>query len=561
MSPLSRREFLSQASQAAVSWHLASLSTLAAEGNTGPDRSTPMPARLNDLRLHPIDLRDPIRLGVEHIYRGAINRKRGCLPLVRFGLSEKTPWARHEYWGSPHMVGRFLDALAVSAPILALPADEEAVAGLRQLLHQSLDNSTGFAFETLPDPQGRRTAAMHNCREVLLALTGLLRWRGCERSRELARRLVRAIEAGTRETGTFPSTTLLETGWDASAPDQDHPNYNSGRLIGALVKYYRVTQDPVALDLAVRLADYNIAHTFTPEGELTGGAGTHLHSTEGTVTAIIDLGRLTHDAKYLDLGKRLYDVGLRPWRTSFGWAKESRDGNPGRGEANNTGDFIEAALLLGQAGHRQYFDDAERFLRNGLLASQIVNTDWIAPPDGTADTDDYIYSDVRERARGAFAFTTPNDYNSYNTDLVGGAVQSLCEAWEATVTGDQAGQHVNLLFSRDTAALSLRSWLPEDGRIEVTARQPGPLFVRLPAWVDRAAVKMSVNGAEQAPRLLRHEVFLPALRPADQVVLTFPQVRQQTTEAAAGYPEPYRLEWVGDTVVDIAPQGQIARLY
>jgi hypothetical protein len=561
MNSTTRRDFLTQAGQAVLAWQLANVAAGAAEGNAGADRSTPMTPRLNDFRLHPIDLREPIRLGVDHIYHGAINRKRGCLPLVRFGLTDKTPWARHEYWGSPHMVGRFLDVLAVSAPILAQPADDEAVEGLRQLLHQCLDNPSGFAFDTFPDPQGRRNAAMHHCREVLLALTGLLRWRGCERSGELARRLVRAIETATRETGTFPAPMLLESGWDSTSTEPNCPNTHSGRLIGALVKYYRVTADPVALDLAVRFADHNIAHTFTPEGDLTPAAGTHLHSTEGTVTALIDLGRLTNEAAYLEQGRRLYDVGLRPWRTSFGWAKEGRDGSPGRGEANNTGDFIEAALLLGQAGYRQYFEDAERFLRNGLLASQIVNTDWIAAPDGTPDTEDHIYSNVRERARGAFAFTTPNEYHSYNTDLAGGAVQSLCEAWEAGITTDQAGEHVNLFFSRDTAALSLRSWLPEEGRLEITLRQARPLFVRLPSWVDRGTVKVQVNGEARPPHFLRHEVSLAPLQRDDHVVLTFPQLRQQTTEAATGYPEPYRIDWVGDTVVGIAPQGQIARLY
>jgi hypothetical protein len=294
---------------------------------------------------------------------------------------------------------------------------------------------------------------------------------------------------------------------------------------------------------------------------LTAAAGTHLHSTEGTVTALIDLGRLTHEAAYIEIGRHAYDMGLRPWRTAFGWAKEGRDGNPGRGEANNTGDFLEAALLLGQAGYREYFGDAERFLRNGLLASQIVNTDWIPAYDGTPDTEDYFYSDVRQRARGAFAFTTPNDYHSYNTDLVGGAVQSLCEAWEAILTEDQAGWHVNLLFSKETEVLSLRSRLPEEGPLEITMHQAHPLFVRLPSWLEREALQVRVNGESRPLHFHRQEVFLPDLKPGDRVALTFPPARQQTTETATGYAEPYRVEWLGDTIVDISPQGQIARLY
>ena len=49
-----------------------------------------------------------------------------------------------------------------------------------------------------------------------------------------------------------------------------------------------------------------------------------------------------------------------------------------RGEANNTGDLIEAALLLGDAGYSRYFEDADRMLRNHLLASQVVDTSWVA---------------------------------------------------------------------------------------------------------------------------------------------------------------------------------------
>ena len=524
--------------------------------------------RLNDLRLKAIDLRQFIRLGVEHIYRGAINRKRGCLPLVRFGLTESPSWARHEYWGSPHMVGRFLDALAVSAPIIDLPDDEEAIDGLRKLLFDCLDNPTGFAFDTLPNPEGKRSAAMHHCREVLLALTGLMQWQGCDKSRALARQFVRTIEAATRETHTFPASILFEDGWEEKPAEENYPNTHSGRLIGALVKYYRVTNDPVALDIAMRFAEHNIAHTFTSAGELTELAGTHLHSTEGTVTAIIDLGILTNTAHYIDLGKRLYDVGLRPWRTSFGWAKESRSLSAGRGEANNTGDFIEATLLLGQTrdpnsgefGY-EYFSDAERMIRNGLLASQIVNTDWIPAYDGTPDTDDYFHSDVKSRARGAFAFTTPNDYHSYNTDLVGGAVQSLCEAWQAVFTKSRAGLHVNLLFSKESAEVTMRSHLPEEGRLEITLHQAYPLFVRMPSWVPGDELQVLVNGQAYSPGFHRQEICIPGLVPEDKVELIFPQTKQRTTESAAGYDEPYEIDWLGDTIIDISPPGKIARLY
>ena len=408
---MERREWLAQTGLTLMAARLApAAGQLPASG--GGSR-----ARLNPWRLRDADLRSYMLLGVRHIYRSAINRDRGCLPYVRFNLTEEPTWARHEYWGSPHMVGRFLDALAVCSPILELPPDREAVEGLQRLLHQSVDHPSGLAFDTLPGPDGKRTAALHHSREVLLGLLGLRQWQGSEPSIHLARRFVRRLEEVTRDTGSFPSDKYSEEGW-ISSPTRKL-NQTSGRLIGALVKYFRATGDSVAVELARRFAAVNIENCFTSEGELTPDAGEHLHSSEGTMASLIDLGLLTGEQQYLKMGRLLYDVGLRRWRTSWGWAKESRNDQPGRGEANNTGDFVEAALLLGRSGHPRYFQDAERMIRNGLLASQVVATDWI-PQSSLADTRDYAYARIRDRARGAFAFTLPNAYHSYNTDLMGG---------------------------------------------------------------------------------------------------------------------------------------------
>ena len=313
---MERRDWLTHAGMTLLATRLARAAG-PPPGSGGESR-----ARLNPWRLKDADLRSYMLLGVRHIYRSAINRSRGCLPYVRFNLTEEPTWARHEYWGSPHMVGRFLDALAVCSPILDLPADREAVEGLQRLLHESIANPSGLAFDTLPGPDGKRTAALHHSREVLLGLLGLRNWQGSESSIQLARRFVRTLEGVTRSTGAFPSDKYSEEGWIPSPTRK--LNQTSGRLIGALVKYFRATDDSLAVELATRFAEANIQACFTSEGELTPVAGEHLHSSEGTMTSLIDLGLLTGEQRYLKMGRLLYDVGLRRWRTSWGWAKESR---------------------------------------------------------------------------------------------------------------------------------------------------------------------------------------------------------------------------------------------
>ena len=516
--------------------------------------------RLNPWRLEPIDLRRFMRLGVEHIYHGAVDRRRGCLPFATFNLTDPPACAKHDYWGSPHIAGRFCDALAVTSDIVDVPADHEVIDGLRKLLHDSLDNPSELPFDSFPwPPDDKRTALMHNCREVLLGLLGLWQWQGCEHSEVLARKLVRTIEKMTCQSDAFPSWILHEDGW--AKPEPDKLNYTTGRLIGALVAYYRVTEDEMAIDLAKRFAEMNIRETFTAEGRLTTAAGMHLHSTEGTMASLLDLGVLLGDERYLQIGKQIYDVGLVPWRTSYGWAKEMTEekdaSKSNRGEANNTGDFIEAALRLGQAGYPQYYSDAERFIRNGLLASQVVETDWI-PQSDLADEKDVVYSNIRQRAKGAFAFTTPNGYHSYNTDLVGGSLQSLSQAYRQIVTNDALGVHVNMHFHCDSPWLTLRCHMPEEGRLEIHMLEEASLYVRLSDDLNRQDVMLQVNGKHQTAEWKASELFVGRLSPADAVVVMFPLHKRQTQEATPEHGT-FDIDWIGDTIVGMTPmQGNIS---
>jgi hypothetical protein len=557
MTRQTRRTFLQKSvATVAAATVLPSGLTAAEQPLTNGSLSADRP-RLNPWRLEPVDLRRFMRLGVEHIYHGAVDRRRGCMPFVRCQLTESPARLAHEFWGSPHMVGRFLDALAVTADCIDVPEDAEVINGLRTLLHKSLDNPLGFPVDAGIDPAVKQpSATMHNCRETLLGLAALSQWQKCERSTELARKFVRTIEAATRKSRTFPSQQLTKDQW--LEPESNILNTTSGRLIGGLIAYYRATKDDLAIDLAKRFADINIQETMTSEGQLTPAAGTHLHSTEGTVTALLDLGIVTGENRYFEFAKRVFDIGLKPWRTSWGWAKETRDDGRGRGEANNTGDLIEAALIIAQNGNPQYFREAERFIRNGLLASQIVTTDWIIPSN-QRDTDDCIFTDIRRRARGAFAFTTPNGYHSYNTDLMGGALQSLAMAQRQIVTQDDAGIHINMLFSCDSPWLRLCCQIPKEGRLSIQMRKAATVFVRL-GDVNRQDVVVTVDGQKRPVVWNKTELALGLLTPSMDVAIVFPLSEHRTSETPRGYGA-YDIKWLGETVIAMQPHDDGVPLY
>ena len=224
--------------------------------------------------------------------------------------------------------------------------------------------------------------------------------------------------------------------------------------------------------------------------------GVHFYSAAYTLA---QLGDLTDDSALLERVRAFYDNGLWEIRDEIGWVIESSsdDSPPDRGERNNTRDIVETALILGRRGHPEYFQDAERIIRGHLLPAQVRDNSFIADPPNPLGEDGL--RDVSARHLGAFGFPAPYGHQplglervSFNMDIVGGAVASLCEVLrEAVVT--TAGSHsVNLLFDHATDAVRV-DVSPAGGDVTTTVQTPAPLWIRLPTWADRS--ELTVRGA------------------------------------------------------------------
>ena len=519
-----------------------------------------IPFILNPERQEHSDLRKFMTHGIGHIYNGAIDRRYNCMPFVRFNLNDSAPNAIHIPWGCPHMVGRFSDALAVCAPIIKFEADNEADSAFRKYLHDCLDNKFCMPFHITLNPSDpeNKSGWIHNCREVLLGLLGLARRKGDVSSLELAKKFVRAIDNATKETGTFPSGAISSEGWGSFAKDE--LNMTSGRLIRALLVYYHDTGDTLGIEIARRFADVNIRETFTPDGGLKPESGNHLHSTLGTMTGLLDLGYLTGETSYSNLGRLLYENGLKKWRTSYGWAKEYKtyddktNWHYDSGEANNTGDYIEAALILGKNYDPSYFADAECFVLNGLLASQLLDTDWIVQSD-KADERDTVYSEIRKRSFGAFVFTTPNGYKHYHTDLMGGALQSLAETYNSIVTKAKSGVHVNMFFPCELNGVKIETSLPKKGFVRITAIEDMALNVRLPDWIEKETLKIKSDGKlkKLKPAAEKNMLTFGQVQKGFSVELAFNPMIRETKESAPGYENIFDIKWNGAFITGIRP--------
>ena len=230
------------------------------------------------------------------------------------------------------------------------------------------------------------------------------------------------------------------------------------------------------------------------------------------MSSLAQLADLTSDSALMDRVRAFYDNGLWEMRDELGWSIEitKPDADPDLGELNNTGDILETALILGRWGHTQYFHDAERIIRGYLLPSQLRDVSWVQDPPNPEGVDGK--RDVANRLRGAFGFAAPYGHEPigaskirFNLDIVGGTVGSLCEAYREATRFDEAGHRVNLLFDHETPAIKVESPYTHGG-LRVTLKRPGPLFVRIPPWVDPGSVR--VPGASGAARLTNGYLFI-----------------------------------------------------
>ena len=104
---------------------------------------------------------------------------------------------------------------------------------------------------------------------------------------------------------------------------------------------------------------------------------------------------------------------------------------------------------------------------------------------------------MAKRHLGAFGFPAPYGHEpldaqriSFNMDIVGGSVGTLCDVHRAITTTDTAGHWVNLLFDHETEHVKVESPYTHDA-LTITVKTPKPLFVRLPSWLSPEKVQIS----------------------------------------------------------------------
>ena len=368
-----------------------------------------------------------------------------------------------------------------------------------------------------------------------------------------------------------------------------------GPQVRALSRWYAMTGDQKALDLATKLVNFLLHPRWwgvasgAPEpdavvGHEHGQAAYHLNGREMVLRALIEYAAATHDLRLTEFVREGYEYIRQMGIPRIGWIPHYQ-GRCGCW----AGRLVALAIKLCDAGY-DYWEDVDQYVRNELVEQQVLRPDLVRAiseagplhdvslPQETADR-------VIERNIGALAHfggdptCLGTDLGSASCCLQAGS-QGLYSAWEGIVCCTGGVAQVNLLLNRASPWLDLDSSLPYEGRVVIKNKSARKLFLRIPRWVQKPALRCRVN--EQATTLpwLGNYLVFEALRPGDVVAVEFPMVEEVVTYTSRGRPHipeivaaaqeateeehdqvelasgstRYTLHLKGNTLVDISPR-------
>ncbi len=387
------------------------------------------------------------------------------------------------------------------------------------------------------------------------------------------------------------------SGWPGSHDPNGDPDpsgaggggfiYTDGHPLRAFSRWYAVSGDKKALDMAQRLTNFLLRPEVwgNGEGPSTVDATTHglwkghYHSHSMGMAGLLEYALATNDPRVAQFVVDFYTYSRNFGISRIGWfpcfagpinevqdnCLKSWGAKTVMMEGCDIGDMTWLAAHLSSAGLGDYWEDIDQWVRNQLVEYQMINKDILeeivagSPAhqiDPVTETDDNVIA----RNVGAFMSSAdPTVGEPWWTMCCNAncALGGLYSAWKTMVqtTGDVS--RVNLLFNRNSAALDVASYLPYEGKVVLNNKTSRRVYVRVPRWANKKAVRGFVNQAELTAAWFGDYLVVERLQKGDRVTITFPMVEtvEKYKELTSGLE--YTCRFRGNTVVDISPRSPL----
>ena len=364
-----------------------------------------------------------------------------------------------------------------------------------------------------------------------------------------------------------------------------------------LVHAYGVLGYEPALVLAGKYINYLRKSFYGPDGSFraspSSSAYVHFHAHSRGLLAMEEYAEAAGDKELMQFVVQSFELH-RDQGANFTRAKREAGGSdydivrtPGAGllgfipewanspvwqtaETCPVVDMVALALRLSEAGAGDYWDDADRWIRNQFVENQLLETDWIYelgkkigdPPK----TGPNVSTDrVPERNRGAFAsHPSPNDWDARERPGIAhcctaNGSKTLFWAWERILRYSNGKLKVNLLLNRASPWADVESYIPYEGRVQVKVKQPLELSLRIPEWVAPEQARCEVDGQERKLGWNGRYAKVGNVGAGSIVRLTFPIAER--SEVVWIEKRRYKIVRKGNEVVSIDPPGIKHPLY
>jgi hypothetical protein len=296
----------------------------------------------------------------------------------------------------------------------------------------------------------------------------------------------------------------------------------------------------------------------------------HTHSRLGTIAGIIKYGNVLRKPDAVAFGKRAFDWFHKNYCLSTGWCPEFIGRFPIEQEGCETCTLMDMVLCcveLCNAGYEGYWNILEQTVRNQLAEQQITDASFVKSSGRLRGEVFQEYPIEPEELLGAFGgWCGPNDFignTQWGRRLMNccspAGIKALYTAWDQAVRWKDGKLQINLLFSRCSEYGDITSHDPIAGRVEISVKQNCELRVRIPDWVEKEAVRLSVDGKIQNIQWSDCYLEVGLVNTGAKVTVTYPLRKVDITEKS-GTGE-YIMSWIGDTVKAISPPGKQVPLY
>jgi len=476
-------------------------------------------------------------------------------------------------WAITHDLGRLWDALLrlEDATGFVIPGHLEG-AMLRNL-HWLTDNPDGLLFVPVGLAWQDARFELHSLREGILTFSALVKYRNNRWAREAGHRYLETIRRCLKPDGTwdllkfdyakhFPiaGNRVAEAGRRFFHPDDFTVLLSThGRSIEALVWFYEATGDPLALELADRLARYHLSNSTNSDGtipkELTDEAYPgDTQSYQYMLCGLLLFGLLTHQSEYVDTVIRTYQVSIPSLVKESGWVAhdlgknrfQDKLGNP-LANTESTGASIRLALWLAlHTNHTELYDDVERLVRARIFPGQVTEVDAQSDPGIELRKKDLGGWSANEYPHAGKGWTSP----SGTAEIV----HTLSAVYKHIAAREEAGLVVYMHFDYAGDSVEIITNRDKEATVTVCPRAHDNVLIRVPGWAPRETVQITVDGRRVSPVMIGSFAYIPKsiLRADSRIVLRHALPTRRTTETMP-MGDTYQFGWRGDEIIGIYP--------